>query len=274
MTRAAPLLLAVLVACGSAATPRAAPDGGSSDPAGDAAARAVWSPPPGTTWQWQLDGAIDTSVDAAMYDVDLFETPDDVIDALHGAGRTVICYFSAGSRENWRPDADSFPEGALGKPLDGWQGERWIDIRDPAIRAIMTARLDLAVAKKCDGVEPDNVDAFVNPSGFPLTGADQLDYDRFLADAAHARDLSAGLKNDIDQVADLLDAFDWALDEECVRYRECGALAPFIDAGKAVFHVEYGDASAASAVCPETAPLRFSSLIKHIRLDSWRLACP
>ena len=38
--------------------------------------------------------------------------------------------------------------------------------------------------------------------------------------------------------------FDWALNEECVQYQECDQLTPFIEAGKAVFGVEYqGDPS-------------------------------
>src|SRR5213078_3792858 len=32
----------------------------------------IWQPAPGTTWQWQITGKVDTSVTpAAMYDVDL-----------------------------------------------------------------------------------------------------------------------------------------------------------------------------------------------------------
>lgn len=37
--------------------------------------------------------------------------------------------------------------------------------------------------------------------GFPLTANDQLDYNRFLAYEAHSRNLSVGLKNDLDQVS-------------------------------------------------------------------------
>jgi len=35
--------------------------------------------------------------------------------------------------------------------------------------------------------------------------------------------------------------FDWALNEECLSYDECDLLKPFLEAGKAVFHVEYVD---------------------------------
>src|SRR5689334_9965680 len=49
----------------------------------------VWHPTPGTTWQWQLSGTIDTSFDVAMYDIDLFDAPDAKIATLHAAGRKV-----------------------------------------------------------------------------------------------------------------------------------------------------------------------------------------
>jgi hypothetical protein len=138
----------------------------------------------------------------------------------------------------------------------------------------MKERLDRAVARKCDGVEPDNVDGYTNQSGFPLTAATQLDYNRFLAREAHARGLSVGLKNDLEQVNELLPDFDWAMNEQCLQYDECQLLAPFIAAGKAVFHVEYGGQALAQTVCPKTRPLGFSTLIKKLDLDAWRVACP
>lgn len=259
-----------------AATRDAAPrDAVARDASGteDAHTDEVWRPAPGTTWQWQLSGTIDTSFDVAMYDIDLFDTPQATIDALHDDGRVVVCYFSAGSYEEWRDDAPSFPAEALGEPLDGWPGERWLDVRHEGVRAIMTARLDLAAEKRCDGVEPDNVDGYQNGSGFPLDAADQLDYNRFLAREAHARGLSIGLKNDLDQVVDLLGDFDWALNEECFAYDECDRLLPFVEAGKAVFTVEYGDAALADTVCPMANAMDFDTLIKRLDLDAWRVAC-
>ncbi|GAB4532542.1 MAG: endo alpha-1,4 polygalactosaminidase [Anaerolineales bacterium] len=231
-----------------------------------------WQPAPGTSWQWQLSGAIDTSPDVQMYDIDLFDAPQSVIDQLHADGRTVICYFSAGSWEDWRPDAGDFPAAVLGNPLQGWPGEKWLDIRQmDTLTPIMRARLDLAVNKHCDGVEPDNVDGYTNDTGFPLTAADQLTYNRFLASEAHARGLSIGLKNDLDQIPDLLPDFDWALNEECFTYGECSLLTPFVQAGKAVFGVEY-DLNTA-AFCPQANALNFDFLKKHWELDAWRVAC-
>jgi hypothetical protein len=231
-----------------------------------------WQPTPGTSWQWQLSGSIDTSFDVDMYDIDLFDTAVATIDQLHKDGRIVICYFSAGSWENWRDDADEFPDSVLGKTLDGWPDEKWLDIREIDILGpIMGARLDEAANKGCDGVEPDNVDGYTNKSGFPLSYQDQLNYNIWLANAAHERGLSIGLKNDLDQVVDLIEHFDWALNEQCFQYDECELLLPFVEAGKAVFGVEYRGNT--NSFCPQANAMDFDWLKKKLKLNAWRVAC-
>jgi len=233
---------------------------------------AIWRPLPGTSWQWQLTGPIDTSIDVEMYDIDVFEVPEATISGLKAAGRAVVCYFSAGSWEDWRPDAGDYPAVVLGNPLGGWPGERWVDVRRlDLLGPILEARLDLAVSKGCTGVEPDNVDGYQNDSGFPLSATDQIVFNTWLAQQAHRRGLSVGLKNDLDQILDLEPLFDWALNEQCYEYSECGLLQPFIDAGKAVFGVEYdGDEL---VFCPYFNALEYSWLKKNIELDAWRIDC-
>jgi hypothetical protein len=236
----------------------------------------VWVPPLRTRWQWQLTGTIDTSKDVEMYDIDLFETPDTALEAL--GDRVVICYFSAGSLEDFRDDVGFVDEAAIGNKLDGWADERWLDVTHPDVWQLATQRLDRAVERGCDGVEPDNVDGFVNKSGFPLTQAEQLQFNRFLADEAHVRGLSVGLKNDVDQTGALEPWFDWALNEECVQFDECGVYGAFEDANKAVFHTEYVDdnrdaADLAKTVCADR-PKWFSTLIKTWDLGSEFTDCP
>ena len=144
---------------------------------------------------------------------------------------------------------------------------RRLDVLGPP----MAARLDLAARKGCDGVEPDNVDGYANPSGFPLRGRDQLTYNRWLAEQAHQRGLSVGLKNDLGQIPDLVDLFDWALNEECFQYDECEELLPFVQAGKAVFGVEYeGDPA---VFCPLANGMNLDWLQKRPELDAWWVAC-
>ncbi len=229
----------------------------------------IWQPLPGTSWQWQLQNSIDTSFDVQMYDIDLFDAPQATIDTLKADGRKIICYFSAGSYEEWRDDAPSFSAAIKGNPLDDWIGESWLDIRQiDQLAPIMQTRLDLAVSKGCDGVEPDNVDAYTNNSGFPLSAHDQLIYNRWLADQAHTRGLSIGLKNDLSLITELVNDFDWALNEQCYQYNECDLLTPFIDAGKAVFGVEYQEEGGnPDSYCPDANNRKFSWLQKTYDLS-------
>lgn len=238
-----------------------------------------WQPAPLTTWQWQLTGQINLDYSVQAYDIDLVETPAETITTLQTQGIRVICYFSAGSYEEWRPDALSFPTNALGNNLDGWPGERWLDIRSESVRDIMLTRLNLAVSKGCDAVEPDNIDAYSNPSGFSLTLQHQLDYNVFLANEAHSRGLAIGLKNDVDQVSALVEHYDFAINEECFEYDECEMLIPFIAANKAVFNAEYkslwrNDAAERNALCAQSINQQFSTLILPLDLDDeFRFSC-
>ena len=232
----------------------------------------IWRPAFGLTWQLQLQGRLDLSVAVDVYDVDMFETSAAEVAKLHDDDRRVICYVSAGSWERWRPDADEFPEPLLGRKLEGWPGERWLDIRRlRKLRPIMNARIDKCRDKGFDAIDYDNVNAYKNPTGFPLTGADQKRYNRYLAAAAHKRGLAAGLKNDIEQIDALESDFDFAVNEQCFQYHECGAYRRFIDAGKAVFHVEYE--LPRSAFCDRANARDFSSMKKLYSLRAWRRPC-
>jgi hypothetical protein len=230
-----------------------------------------WIPELETSWQWQLQGDIDTSVDAQMYDVDAFDVSKDTVADLHDDGRAVVCYVSAGSWENWRPDAARFPDSVLGDD-NGWPGERWLDVRRiQRLAPIMKDRMDRCVRKGFDGIEFDNVDGYSNDTGFPLTASDQLKYNVWLANQAHRRGLSVALKNDVEQVDDLLPYFDYALNEECFTYDECDRLTPFVDAGKAVFGVEYELET--DEFCPQANDLDFNFLKKKLSLRVWRVPC-
>ncbi|HKE79385.1 MAG TPA: endo alpha-1,4 polygalactosaminidase [Solirubrobacteraceae bacterium] len=231
-----------------------------------------WVPAPNTTWQWQLTTPVDQSVDAQMYDIDLFDNAASVVASLHAAGRHVVCYLDVGTYEPGRPDSSAFPQSVIGKELPDWPGEHWLDIRRlDVLGPIMERRLDLCRQKGFDAVEPDNVDAYANDSGFRLSAADQLRYNRFIARAAHDRGLSVGLKNDLDQVAALQPAFDWALNEQCFQYNECDRLQPFVKAGKAVFVTEYELDT--SAFCAQAQAAGFMAMRKHFELDAWRETC-
>ncbi len=235
-----------------------------------------WKPAVGATWQWQLDQPVNTNYSVQIYDVDMFDTPIGTLNTLRARNKKTICYISAGSWEDWRPDADQFPDEVLGNNYVGWPGERWLDIRRiDLLGPIMRARLDLCRAKGFDAVEPDNIEGYNENTGFPLTYQNQLTYNRWFANEARARGLSIGLKNDGDQVADLLAWFDWALTEDCYYYDWCNQMFPFISAGKPVFAAEYTDLGMTlNTFCPTFATWQFSGILKHRDLDAWMQKCP
>lgn len=234
---------------------------------------ATWYiPPPQTSFFWQLTGTLNLAYNASVFDIDAWDTSAATIAALHKQGKKVICYFSAGSYEDWRPDASQFPSSVKGAKLCSttndagrctkyWPGERWIDVRSSAVKAIMEARIKMAAGKGCDGVEPDNVDAYEidtqDPKGqpitkFSITKQDEVAYLTWMANTAHKYNLSIGLKNAGAIAPSLVSLFDWALNEECnayskfaatwsAGYYECDYLNLFVRANKAAFVAEYSD---------------------------------
>ena len=98
--------------------------------ASSAATAAVWSPSPGTTWQWQIVGKIGPLEDVTAYDVDLTDAIPrrtrvrvpgfgaatwprgenaGIVERLHGAGKVAVCYLDSGAWESYEPDARLFP---------------------------------------------------------------------------------------------------------------------------------------------------------------------
>lgn len=228
--------------------------------------------PLNATWQIQYSGEMDYSLDVDVYNLDLFDTDPIVISKLHERGIFVMCYFSAGSHEDWRPDANQFPLEVLGKPLENWEEERWLDIRRiDLLKPIVGSRLDLAVEKNCDGVDPDNVDGYQNDTGFPLTSTDQVAFNIFLSTQAHLRGLLIGLKNDLDQIPELVQFFDWTLNEECFSHEDCHHLVPFLVTGKPVFVIEYY--LTPEEFCFIANELGINALRKKIELDAYRFSC-
>jgi hypothetical protein len=207
---------------------------------GQASAAGWWQPPQRLTWYWQLQGKIKNTEPVAAYDIDGFDTSGTEVAALHAEGKHVVCYIDVGTAENWRPDYGSFPESVLGAPDEGWPGERWLDIRQlNVLEPIMEKRFAMCREKGFDAVEPDNMEGYANPSGFPLTAAEQLTYNEWVAAMVHSLGLAVFQKNDPEQTPQLQALFDGALVEECNQFHECSSYEPYLQAGKPVIDAEY-----------------------------------
>jgi len=176
------------------------------------------------------------------------------VDALHDRGGYAICYVDAGSIERYRPDYEQFRDwdrdhggSLLGNPFSKrFPNEYWANVGEPEQRQFLLEMMDTRTARCAeagfDAVEYDVVAAHESGervTGFDVSARDQLAYNRGLAAIGHEHGLAVGLKNDLSQARQLVGDFDFAVNEECTGYDECGLLKPFVAAGKPVYHVEY-----------------------------------
>ncbi|KAI4743652.1 endo alpha-1,4 polygalactosaminidase [Aureobasidium sp. EXF-12298] len=244
----------------------------------------IWQPLPGTSWQIVLSKPIDATnalVPAlSVYDIDMYGNTALTIQQMHSQGIKVICYFSAGSWETYRPDAALFAPQDIGTNLNGWPGERWLNTQSQSVRDIMANRIKLAAEKGCDAVDPDNIDGFETITGFPLTPSTALDYLTFLSLTAASYNMATGLKNagTISNNATCL--VEFAIIESCINNGECSIYQNFIAAGKPVFQIEYPlgapayvTSQALARSCKTNGNVGYSEIIKGKDLGGWVEYC-
>ncbi len=267
--RAVLLLLLASSAAGLAGAP--GPAGAAERPV---ACEGCWTPRATTRpWQIQLAGRTVTRVAAPIVELDCDEASAATVRTLRRRGHRVLGYFSAGSTESYRADADRFPAAVVGKVYDGWPQERWLDVRRlDVLLPIMRDRIATCARKGFDGVDPDNVNGHENPTGFPISAADQVTFDRAIADEAHRQGLAVVLKNTGSLVPRLVDWFDGAVVESCFQYRECGAYSPFVRRGRPVLAIEYRRAGLRS--CADARRRGISLIVKRRSLSAARWTCP
>jgi len=214
---------------------------------------AWWKPPQHLTWYLQLEGTVDNDEPVAAYDIDGFENTVAEVSVLHAQGKRAVCYIDVGTAENWRPDYSSFPASVLGDS-DGWPGEQWLDIRQLSVlEPIMTARFKMCKEKGFDAVDPDNMDGYETDTGFPITAAEQLTYNEWVATEVHSLGMAVFQKNDGEQVKELQPYFDGEIVEQCNEYRECTGFEPYLAADKPVIDIEYSLPTSSFCAADEAA---------------------
>jgi hypothetical protein len=233
-----------------------------------------WHPAATTQpWQWQLQGPIDTSVPAPVYDVDGFETSRQTVSQLHRLGRKVVCYLDVGSWESYRPDKGEFPPSVIGRRYAGFPNERWLDVgRFHLFERPLKRRFSMCARKGFNAVEPDNLAGWEreNHTGFDITPAEQLRFNRWVARQVHERGMAVALKNDGRQTLQLIHAFDFAIVEQCFQYDECSYYRPFVQQDKPVFEAEYEEQP--EQYCETALAIGFSAIHKSYGLFAkpWR----
>ena len=259
---------------------------------------ADWQPDVGTKWQLQVRNPLREETllhardmernptNASVFDIDLFYTNEAQIKKLHAQNIKVMCHFSAGTFEIWRPDIRDFHEDIKGEPKVGRAGTKWLDISSDHTLAIMKKRIELAVKKGCDAVDPGDTDAYYWPmegTGFEPSQNDSVEYVRELAAHAHKKGLAIGLNNSPELASRVIDAVDFSICDSCIKRGNCYLYQQFIKAGKPVFHVEYARETASKLKCTTAEMLdwackapsteQFSSIVKRGLEDEWLLDC-
>jgi len=209
---------------------------------------AIWKPEPGTTWNIVLKGDLDIKKEKAQVVViDVHSNSAEFIQSLHDAGKKVICYFSGGTYEDFRPDKDEYDkvDGLVKNKYKQWEGENWVDIRLDGLKPILKERMKLAASKKCDAVDVDNLDGCQDKSVMkkwsnPLTKEDTIVFAKWLSKTAHELGLAIGLKNALFMIDEVGADFDFAINESCANrdYNECALYKDFVKE-KAVFGITY-----------------------------------
>ncbi|KAI4726634.1 endo alpha-1,4 polygalactosaminidase [Aureobasidium sp. EXF-10728] len=244
----------------------------------------LWQPLPGTPWQIVLSSPIDATKALlpalSVYDIDMYGNSAATIQLMHLQGIKVICYFSAGSWEIYRPDAWRFPLQDIGNDLSGWPGEKWLNTESQTVRSIMADRIKMAAEKGCDAVDPDNMDGFEINTGFSLTAGTALNYLSFLSLTAASYNMAIGLKNAGTIAANATCLVEFSIIESCIAQGQCDIYQNFIAAGKAVFQIEYPlgapgavSSQALAQSCKTKGNVGYSEVIKDKDLGGWVEYC-
>jgi len=197
------------------------------------------------------NGGKDTTTGMKVIDLDIDEQHD-LIPNFRSEGHIVMCYFSAGTLEPWRPDCKAnktlWESAAVGK-MKHWD-EEWLDVRKfDLLKQLMSPRFYKAVKYGCHAIEPDNTDCYDNESCWSKMGYTsgskvkpfQITYNVWLTQIAHANGLSIALKNTLGLMGDIGSHFDCAVNEQCQTYNECDGYDTYASQDKGIFQVEYNE---------------------------------
>ena len=231
-------------------------------------------------WDWQIgvsgDSGIRPGAGLRLIDVDMFNTSAAKVAELKSQGIYTVCYINAGSWQDGYPDSNQYPQYLKIYADRDWPGEYFLDVTDvfkpnSILASILRARIDLCKAKGFDAVEPDNLQNDENAGGL-ITRQQQIDFNGWFADAAHAAGLKVFQKNGPDKIdlrttydgQSMLQKFDGILNEECQQYNECSPLAKYVAAGKLALNVEYSKAPN----CTLSDQLNINTIQKNLNLTT------
>jgi hypothetical protein len=267
--------LAIPASCDGGGNPGT---GGAAGGAGDAGVQVRLPPTGKLKWDWQIGASSPSAVvapaGARLMDIDLFGSTAAQVAALKSSGIYSVCYVNAGSWQPGFPDSDEYPEYLKIQRDPDWPEEYFLDVTDvfkpgSVLARILRARFALCKSKGFDAVEPDNLQNDENVSGGRITLQQQIDFNGWIADEAHAAGLAVFQKNGPDKILRrdrtgklMVEKFDGILNEECQEWDECEPLAEYVRRGKLALNTEY----AVALDCATSDRLNINSIRKDLSL--------
>ncbi|HEY2794263.1 MAG TPA: endo alpha-1,4 polygalactosaminidase [Micromonosporaceae bacterium] len=228
-------------------------------------ARPHWTAGYGQRWQIQLGGSIDESMNVTYYDLDPVTTTQETVHAIASSKHRMICHLNIDAIDVVTPDAAMLPAKVKGKAA----GDRlqWLNIREwSAVGPVVRNALDLCKTKGFQGVDADMADGYAYDTGFDLTAADQIAYDRNVVSMAQGMGLAIAVRTTPALVAALEPDTDFAVIAGCAEAGTCTEYRAYAQHNKPVLDVE--TAAAPTAFCPSTVYLRFAVVGKPDGLSS------
>ncbi|WP_407542902.1 endo alpha-1,4 polygalactosaminidase (plasmid) [Deinococcus radiomollis] len=236
-------------------------------------------PPSGSVgWDLQLGAGGDSDVKAPtgvkVLDVDGFNISASKVSQLNAQGLYTLCYLDVGSFEPFRPDSGQYPAYLKLQQDPSWPDEYFLDVTDvfkpgSALAAILINRFKMCKEKGFAAIDPDNLQNDENITGGRITTQQQIDFNGWVADQAHAQGLAVFQKNGPDKILlrdrtgkMMVEKFDGILNEQCQQYGECAALSEYTKRGKLALNIEYNT----TLDCALSTTLKINSLKRDLGL--------
>jgi hypothetical protein len=236
-------------------------------------------PPSGVvSWDWQIGAGSDSNVTiptgVKLLDLDGFNISANKVNQLNSQGIYTVCYLDVGSFEPGRPDSSQYPAYLKLQQDPNWPGEYFLDVTDvfkpgSVLATLLTNRFKMCKDKGFSAIEPDNLQNDENVTGGRVTVQQQIDFNGWVADQAHAQGLAVFQKNGPDKILlkdrtgkMMVEKFDGILNEECQQFSECTPLSEYTKRGKLALNTEYST----TLNCALSASLKINSIKRDLGL--------
>lgn len=166
------------------------------------------------------------------------------INDIKAQNNQIAAYISIGTGEVWRADYPKMKPYLVNQDWDEWPGEFFISSTEPALVALMHARIDEIATLGYEWVEFDNMDWAFDEDlrkkyDFKTTEQQSIIYFQQMCDYVHAKDMKCMAKNMLEHTQDF-DGVTFESYYENKNWWDIDAAQAFLKTEKLFIIVHYG----------------------------------